>query len=194
LAVTSATLQNIAVTPAAPSAALGFTRRFSATGTYTDGSTQDLTGSVTWTSSDESVALVSNDAGTKGLASTVAPGSAIIRATLGAVRGQTAFTVTSAALQRIELAPADASLDCSACQDLVATGYFSDGSSAAITAAVTFTSDDQRVVSVSDGDPGPGQRFQLCAGSVAATTIITATDPASNVTGSTSATNAAPCP
>jgi hypothetical protein len=140
------------------------------------------------------VALISNDAGTKGLASTVAAGSAIIRATLGAVRGQTTVTVTSASLQRIDIAPADASVDCSACQDLVATGHFSDGSSALITAAVTFTSDDQQVVSVSDADPGVGQRFQLCAGSASGTTIITATDPASNVTGSTSASNAAACP
>ena len=104
------------------------------------------------------------------------------------------MTVTGASLQSIDITPAAASLSCSVCQDLVATGHFSDGSSTVVTGSVTFTSDDQGIVSVSDGDPGPGQRFQLCAGSTAGSTIITATDPVSNVTGSTSASNAVSCP
>ncbi len=43
LTVTAATLQSIAVTPANPSIAKGATQQFTATGTYSDGTTQNLT-------------------------------------------------------------------------------------------------------------------------------------------------------
>ena len=48
LTVTAATLVSIAITPPTPSIALGTTQRFTATGTYTDNSTQNLTTEVTW--------------------------------------------------------------------------------------------------------------------------------------------------
>ena len=47
-----ATLQSIAVTPASASITAGGTQAFSATGTYSDSSTQDLTAQVTWASGD----------------------------------------------------------------------------------------------------------------------------------------------
>ena len=54
------TLVSIEVTPADPSIANGLTQQFTATGLYTDNSTQDLTTEVTWASSDQAVATVSN--------------------------------------------------------------------------------------------------------------------------------------
>src|SRR5207245_10104183 len=55
---TAATLVSIAVTPANPSIAKGTTQPFTATGTYSDASTQNLTNTVTWTSSNGSVATI----------------------------------------------------------------------------------------------------------------------------------------
>lgn len=49
---------SIAVTPASPSVVLGRSMQMTATGTYADGSTQDLTATVTWTSSDENAAVI----------------------------------------------------------------------------------------------------------------------------------------
>jgi len=49
------TLTSIAVTPSAPTLAVGATQQFTATGTYSDGSTQDLTPQVTWASSSPAV-------------------------------------------------------------------------------------------------------------------------------------------
>ena len=60
LNVTTATLLSIAVTPTNPSIAEGTTQQFTATGTYSDASTQDLTSQVTWTSATPSVAMISN--------------------------------------------------------------------------------------------------------------------------------------
>jgi uncharacterized protein YjdB len=63
-----------------------------ATGTYTDGTTQDLTGSVTWASSDTTAASIS----TSGLATALAAGSSTITATDDGVAGSIIMTVTPA--------------------------------------------------------------------------------------------------
>ncbi|HEY7339188.1 MAG TPA: Ig-like domain-containing protein, partial [Bryobacteraceae bacterium] len=84
------TLQSIAVTPANPSIAKGTTQQFTATGTYSDSSTQNLTGQVTWTSATTSVATIT----ATGLATGAGTGTSTIRATLGAVSGSTVLTVT----------------------------------------------------------------------------------------------------
>ena len=49
-------LVSIAITPQTPTRAVGETLQFQATGTLTDGSTQDVTDAVAWTSSNVSVA------------------------------------------------------------------------------------------------------------------------------------------
>ena len=74
-------LTSIAVTPASPSVAKGLTQQFTATGTYTDGSTANLTASVTWASATPSVATISST----GLAQSLATGTTNITAALGSV-------------------------------------------------------------------------------------------------------------
>ncbi len=94
LTVTTVSLVSIAVTPANPSILAGSTQQFTATGTYSDSSTQNLTSTVTWSSSTTNVATISNSQGSQGLSTAVAPGSAIISATSGAISGSTTLTVT----------------------------------------------------------------------------------------------------
>jgi len=53
------TLVSIALTPANPSVTAGNTAQFKATGTFTDGSTADITSSATWNSSDTTLASIS---------------------------------------------------------------------------------------------------------------------------------------
>src|SRR5439155_1039235 len=50
LTVSAAVLQSIAVTPANPSIAKGATQHYTATGTFSDATTQNLTSQVTWAS------------------------------------------------------------------------------------------------------------------------------------------------
>jgi len=84
------TLVSIEVTPAdSQIPALGQTQQFTATGTYSDDSTADITGSVTWSSTDTSVATI--DA--SGLATPVAEGFTIIDASLGEVTNGTGLVV-----------------------------------------------------------------------------------------------------
>jgi hypothetical protein len=100
--VTAATLVSIAVTPSSPSIALGTTQQLNATGTYSDGSTQNLTTTVTWGSLDTTIANISNANGSQGLATPVATGSTTITATLGAISGSTTLTVTASSLYIVD--------------------------------------------------------------------------------------------
>jgi len=93
LTVTNPVLQSIAVTPPNPSISVGDTEQFTATGTYSDGSTKDLTGSASWSSSNTAVATIA--AG--GLATGVGAGSTTITATdvPSSISGHTTLTVGS---------------------------------------------------------------------------------------------------
>ncbi|MHB8483776.1 MAG: Ig-like domain-containing protein [Nitrospiria bacterium] len=68
MTVTPAELTSITVTPTSASILVGGTEPFSATGTYTDGTTKGLTTSVNWVSSNTSIATISNASGSQGFA------------------------------------------------------------------------------------------------------------------------------
>ena len=90
LTVTTATLQSIAVTPNPATVLAGNTLQFVATGTFSDSSQQDLTASVTWTSSDPTIATIS----ASGLATGAAPGGPVtIKAAFNSVSGTASLTV-----------------------------------------------------------------------------------------------------
>lgn len=91
------TLLGTAVTPADPSLAAGTDQQLTATGSYSQGPDADLTGTATWTSSDQAVATVD----TAGLAHAVSPGTATITATIGAVTATTNVLVGPANSQTI---------------------------------------------------------------------------------------------
>jgi len=91
LTVTSAALLSISITPANPTLPPGTTQQFSASGTYSDGASYDITTQVSWSSSDPSVATVSES----GLATAVAAGSTTVTATYESISGSTVVTVPS---------------------------------------------------------------------------------------------------
>lgn len=87
--VTSGTLQSITVTPANQSISVGQTQNFVATGSYSDGTTQVITTQVTWTSTNNAVATITQS----GQATGVAKGSTTIQAASGGITGSTTLTV-----------------------------------------------------------------------------------------------------
>ncbi len=141
LTVLPPTLVSIAVTPASPSVAAGLTQQFTATGTYTDGSTQNLTTQVTWASTNAAAATIG---ATTGLATTVAVGTTTISATLGARSGSTTLTVLAALLNSIAVTPASPSVAAGLTQQFTATGTYSDGSTQNLTTQVTWASTNAR--------------------------------------------------
>ena len=89
LNVTPATLVAIDLSPTNATVADGLTDRFVASGVYTDNSVHDITASVIWTSSVNSVASINNTPGSNGMIGTAGVGSTMISATLGAVSAST---------------------------------------------------------------------------------------------------------
>ncbi len=75
-------LSSIAVTPAIPNTmTVNFTQQLVATGTYADGSQQNITSQVTWKSSDTGIASISSN----GLVTAVAAGTTSITAALSGI-------------------------------------------------------------------------------------------------------------
>ena len=81
LGLGSPVLVSIAVTPVAADVPVGGTQQFTATGTYADLSTKDLTDAVTWSSSLTAAATVSDAPGSQGVATGVAAGATTVTAT-----------------------------------------------------------------------------------------------------------------
>jgi hypothetical protein len=116
----------ITITPANPSVPNGERVQLSANESLPDGTTQDITTSASWTSSDPRVAFVVNKSFENGLVIGEAVGSATIKATgKDGVSGSTTVTVGPAALISISITPADSTLCFS--ETLKVIGFFSDG-------------------------------------------------------------------
>ncbi len=160
LTVSAATLVSIAVTPAALSIAPGTGEQFTATGTYTDGSTQNLTGMATWSSDTPATATVNN----AGLATSVAQGTANISATSGSVSGSTLLTVTAATLVSIAINPSTPAIAPGTAQPFTATGTFSDGTTQNLTQSGHWRSTAATVATVSDTPCTAGLASTLTAG------------------------------
>ncbi len=165
LTVTPATLVSLAITPANPSIALGTNEQFSATGTYSDGSTQNLTTSVTWGSSTTSVAAISNAAGSKGLATPVAYGMVTITATSGSISGSTKLTVSTATLVSIAITPLTSSFPTGSTQQFTATGTYSNNTTQNLTALATWSTSKAGVATVSNAAGSKGLATAVAAGS-----------------------------
>jgi hypothetical protein len=149
LAVSTATIQSIAVGPSGVSIAPLTTQTFTAIGTFSDNSTQNISQDVMWASNNP-VATISNTAGTKGVATAVLPGgaTATISAAFGGTTGTANLTVSTATLNTITVSPATATLAVNANLALQSTGNFSNGPQP-ITSDVTCTSSDTTIATVS---------------------------------------------
>ena len=177
--VTSATLTSITITPANSSIAMGTSEQLKATGNFSDGTTQDLTAFVTWTSSNTALVTVSNTAGSQGLAMGIGAGSATITAALGAVSGTTTLTVTSATLTAITVVPVAPSIGNGTTAQLKAIGTFSDGTTQDLTTQVTWSSSSSVATVNSTGlvtwkAPGSAP-ITATLGGVSGTTTVTVT-------------------
>jgi hypothetical protein len=145
-------LASINVTPTAPQVAAGGATQLTAIGTYTDGSSKDLTPTATWVSSAPSVATVS--AGLVSCsASATSSGYATISASgataTGTTSGSTTVTCLAPVLQSITIAPTQLTLPTGGSAQLAATGNFSSGPAQSLTNTVQWSSSVAGVATVS---------------------------------------------
>src|SRR5215475_6698507 len=140
---------SLVIAPATTSTPAGTTQQFTATVTFSDSSTRDVTAQASWASNANSVATVTQVGG-RGTA--VAPGDATISASFTAsgstVTGSAAFHVTTAVLRSVAVTPGGAQLELGANQQFAAIGTFSDGTTQDLTASAVWSSSDPTVLRV----------------------------------------------
>ncbi len=151
--VTAATLNSIEITPVTPVIRLPATgtviQRFFATGLYSDGTTSDVTGQVTWESNNPAVLEFAGGLGNAGVATAKTTGGATVTARLGAVTATTSVMVMSATITSIRVTPVNPTLPRDTTQAFTATATYSDGTSADVTGSAVWSSGDSAVISVS---------------------------------------------
>src|SRR5262249_25957541 len=113
-----------------------------------DNSTQNLTTSVSWSSSDTAVATISSTPPTMGFARAVSGGTATISASQGPVSGSTSLTVSTASAVSVAVAPPHPTQPPGVSQQFAATGTFSDGSTQDITNVVKWSSSSTNVANI----------------------------------------------
>ena len=184
--VTAAALVSITISPANPTLPIGTTDALTAQGKYSDGSSVDITSTVTWSSDTTTVAIVSNANGQQGVVSAVAIGTSNVHATLGSISASTTVTVTAAKLVSITIAPANPTLPAGTNQALTATAKYSDATTVDVTEAAVWSSSATTIATVSNASGSQGEVTAIARG----TATVTAT--LSGVSGSTTVTVSAP--
>ncbi len=153
LTINAAALVSITIAPPDASVPLGLTQQFTATGTYTDGTVSDITGTGHWSSSDASIATISDSPQTAGLASIVGAGQTVIEITAADRSAAATLSVTSATLTAISINPTTATIPLGTSQQFSATGTFSDGTAQDVTSMAQWSSSDAGIAIISN-DPG----------------------------------------
>ncbi len=161
--VSPARLVSIAIQPANAVIAVGTAQHYSATGTYSDDTAQDLTSQVTWHSSAGSVAGIAGN----GVVTALSSGQTAVTASFGAVTGSTMLNVSPASLVSITVTPTTPVIAAGTIRQFVATGIFSDNSVQDLTAQALWNSSSASVADVVQNG--------LVTAASAGTTVISAT-------------------
>jgi trimeric autotransporter adhesin len=187
LTVTAARLVSIEVTPAMSTLIVGGpTQQLVATGRFDNNTNVVLTASVAWASSAATTATVSNAAGSEGRVTGVAPGTAMITASLNNITGTATVTVVAARLVSIAITPSAPSVPKGATAPLTATGTYDTGQMLDVTTLVTWSTASAAIATISNAAGSQGQATGVALGmtqvsatapgNVTATATLTVTD------------------
>jgi hypothetical protein len=124
---------------------LGETAQMAATGSYSNGTSKDITSSVTWTTSSSTLATVTN----LGLVSSVGVGQVTVSASESGVSGSTTLTINPAALVSVTVTPNAPSLVLGATQQFAAMAVYSDKTTTDVTGLAIWNSASEGVATIS---------------------------------------------
>lgn len=147
------TLTSLAIGPSSPTITKSQTQQMSATGTYDDGSTKDLTGRATWTSSDSSCATINANGLVTPSASVVNICTTTVGASFGTVSASsTTVTVTPGTPTSITLTASTTIPKPNDTVTFTATAIFPGSSTPQpITTSVTWINSDTTELTLTNG-------------------------------------------
>ncbi|MGY6039327.1 beta strand repeat-containing protein [Aeromonas sp. AE23HZ002T15] len=144
LSVTNPSVNQIDLSATASTLAAGTKTQLTAVASYSDGSSQNITGLVSWSSSDSNVATVD----TSGEVTAVAPGTATITGSFGGQTSTLTITVTAATVSAIQISTPLASLALGTNGQLKALATYSDNTVVDVTSQASWSSSSPTLVSV----------------------------------------------
>jgi hypothetical protein len=139
--VTDATLIRLEIAPTSSAVPQSVALRMKATGVFSDGTHQDLTAFVTWSSSNPNVLSIAKRE-MRVIGQTDAVGNATVTASYGGQSVSADYTVTAATLVDLTITPAIAAIPLWASQSFAAIGTFSDGSVEDVTDVASWCGPD----------------------------------------------------
>ncbi|PZR13614.1 MAG: hypothetical protein DI536_12770 [Archangium gephyra] len=137
---------DVTLTPQAPSLPVGFGRNMTLRAALSDGSSQDVTFSALWRTTDPSIAVAS-----AGVVSAARVGTTTLRAEFGGEHAETPVIVTSGVLQSLELTPSTLRATPGQTLSVTALGRFSDGATLDMTSELLWASADETIATVNAG-------------------------------------------
>ncbi|MGY1494965.1 Ig-like domain-containing protein [Aeromonas dhakensis] len=182
--VTDATATSLQVTPVTATVPAGFEQQFTATAVLSDGRTLEVTDNtvLSWSSSDPTIATVSNEVGSKGLVTGITPGTVTITAS-GMTNGKPfsatgQLTVTAAIATSLQVTPATARVPVGLQQAFTAIAQMSDGSALEVTdnAVLSWSSSDPTIATISNSAGNKGVVTGVRLGTVTITASGVAND------------------
>ncbi|MFY9978283.1 MAG: Ig-like domain-containing protein [Candidatus Sulfotelmatobacter sp.] len=139
-------LVSIAVTSASGSITAGQSEQLTATAKYSDGSTKNVTSSVSWSSSSAGIAAVSKS----GLVTAVTAGQVKIIATLDVITGSMSFNVTHTLVSISVISSGNVySTSVGSSLQFNAFANYNDGTSSNVTGSAVWTSNAMAIASIS---------------------------------------------
>lgn len=163
------TLTSIAVGPSGQNVQQGKTLQMAARGTYDDGTTKNITGSVLWSSSDDTIATVS----TSGVLTGVKSGTATITASSGTISGTVTVNVVLTGVTAITVSPTTATVRQGGSQNFTCAATVSGSQAVDITASATWATSDTTNTTITNGQ-NPAQ-FGVKSGTANETVTVTVT-------------------
>jgi hypothetical protein len=161
--VSDVELSGISINPATATVPVGRSQQFIATGSYSDGATENISSTATWASADPSAVAIDSI----GNASAIKVSNNIaITASSGEFSASAQMTVSNAALETMEVTPPNATIPNGGNQQYTATGIYTDNSRVDLTSTATWQSTDRSIANISNVADNQGSALGRAAGSV----------------------------
>jgi hypothetical protein len=130
-------LTSISVAPSGASVAVGAKQQFTATATYSDGTTANVNSTASWTVAIPAAATINSS----GLATGVTVVSTTVAASLTGISGFASLNVIAAVptLTSISVSPVSASIAADATQQFIASATYSDGTTTNVSSTASWT-------------------------------------------------------
>ena len=166
--VTNVTLTSIEISPAILSGAIGLKQQFTATGIYSDGTTQNLTNQVTWNIPATEIATVDSS----GKVQLLKAGSTTVTATSGVRSASRQINVSSATLNSISIAPSTLTIAAGYSRQLAGTAHYSDSTVKDVTQQVQWSVSNSSFASVGNAAGYQGMLQALAVGTINVTAAL----------------------